>query len=101
MNHNGLADLGYSGPKFTWTNKRYGLMHIRERLDKGIANPMWTTLFPYATIIHLPINSFDHAHLLLTTSCPRRSSKPFKFEDFWAKYSSSLEVIKKKKILEC
>lgn len=38
MNQHGLVDLGFSGPKFTQTNKRQGNRHIRERLDKGIAN---------------------------------------------------------------
>lgn len=94
MNHNGLADLGYYGPKFTWSNKRHGNMHIHERLDRGIANSMWTLLFPDATILHLPINSSDYAPLLLNTSSPRKSSKPFKFEEFWARDTSSLEVIK-------
>lgn len=27
-----LIDLGYFGPKFTWTNKHRGLAHVKERL---------------------------------------------------------------------
>lgn len=38
MDQHDLADLGFSGPKFTLTNKRSGISHIREMIDRGIAN---------------------------------------------------------------
>lgn len=38
MNQKGMADLGFSGPKYTCSNKRYGKNHIKERLDRGVAN---------------------------------------------------------------
>jgi hypothetical protein len=34
----GAVDLGFTGSKFTWHNKRWGRHAIRERLDRGIAN---------------------------------------------------------------
>jgi hypothetical protein len=34
----GAVNLGYTGNKFTWCNKRLGKCCIRERLDRGIAN---------------------------------------------------------------
>lgn len=70
MDQNGLADLGYSSPKFTWSNKILGWGKIRVRLDRGIANSQRTLHFLNAKIIHLPINSLDDAptsfkHLLV------------------------------------
>jgi hypothetical protein len=47
-------DLGFSGPKFTWTNLRGVADLIQERLDKGWANSEWKTNFPEASIQHLP-----------------------------------------------
>ena len=34
----GTIDLGFSYPKFTWTNKRVGWANVRERLDRGLCN---------------------------------------------------------------
>jgi hypothetical protein len=34
----GVVNLGFSGNKFTWHNKRWGRQAIKERLDCGIAN---------------------------------------------------------------
>lgn len=43
----GLVDLGSSGPTFTWYNdrNRNGRFQIRERLDKGLTNGDWMSLF--------------------------------------------------------
>ncbi|CAL2271911.1 unnamed protein product [Prunus armeniaca] len=50
-----MCDLGFSGPKFTWTNKR-----IFERLDRSICNIQWRGLFLDAHVIHLPRMKSDH-----------------------------------------
>ena len=34
----GLFDLGYSGPAYTWTNKRFSSNPIYERLDRCLVN---------------------------------------------------------------
>ncbi|GMP46214.1 hypothetical protein CsSME_00014459 [Camellia sinensis var. sinensis] len=38
MDHCGMLDLGFSGPKFTWTNLRNTRALIRERLDRAWSN---------------------------------------------------------------
>jgi hypothetical protein len=58
-----LTDLGFSGPKYTWSNCREDLGFIKERLDRGFANQEWRDLFPEAVIVvelalgsdHLPV----------------------------------------------
>ena len=40
----GAIDLGFSGSKYTWSNKRSGWANIRERLDKGICNAYWQSM---------------------------------------------------------
>ena len=37
----GAIDLGFNGPRFTWSNKIIGLANIRERLDRGLCNVDW------------------------------------------------------------
>ena len=49
-----FLDLGFSGPKFTWTNKRPISSLILERLDGCFANPSWRMLYPEATVTQLP-----------------------------------------------
>ena len=40
-----MLDLGFSGPKFTWTNKRGIADLIQCRLDRCWANPAWKSFF--------------------------------------------------------
>jgi hypothetical protein len=40
-----LSDLGFSGPKYTWCNGRYGDDFSRERLDMAVANVEWIQYF--------------------------------------------------------
>lgn len=79
-------DLGHSGNKFTWWNKRWGKGAIRERLDHAIANPSWRLVFPKGTVFHLGAINSNHAPLLVDTNliedfCPR----PFRFEAIWVR----------------
>lgn len=67
MDHLGLIDLGSMGLPYTWTNCRHGRANIREKLDRGIVNADWRSLFPRASVKNLPITSSDHAPLLIDT----------------------------------
>ena len=90
------VDLGYSGNKFTWWNKRWGRGAIRERLDRAIASPSWRLSFPNASVFHLGAINSDHAPLLIDTNpaddfCPR----PFRFEAMWVRDLRCGGVIRK------
>lgn len=78
-------DLGFDGPKFTWTKKN-PIRHpnIKERLDRGLGNTEWNILFPRSEIHHLPRTKSDHCPILLEFETPTyKSTKPFKFEQMW------------------
>lgn len=49
-----LLDIGYSRPKFTWSNMRRGMANILERLDRAFCNQKWITTFPNCQVTHLP-----------------------------------------------
>ncbi|XP_035545422.1 uncharacterized protein LOC118348263 [Juglans regia] len=95
MNRFGFVDIGFNGPKYTWSNKRAGFNLIKERLDRGIANLEWIELFPNAYITTLTRDSSDHAPILLDTSKNHQSNKSFKFEEFWLRDPSIFITIKK------
>ncbi|KAA3470848.1 reverse transcriptase [Gossypium australe] len=80
-----LIDVGYSGNWFTWERGNLPKTNIRERLDRGVANVNWMSMFPEANIKHLVHSTSDHCPLLITTIKEEYISRPenFKFEAWW------------------
>ena len=60
-----MVDLGFSGPRFTWSNRRRVRSLIQERLDRFFVNPDWCTLYPNARVSHLTRVHSDHCLVLL------------------------------------
>ena len=85
LDYCGLMDLGFYGPKFTWTNKNLiWYRNIKERLDRSLGNAEWKLLFPRSEIHHLPHTKSNHCPILLDTDPTIfKSIKPFKFEHMW------------------
>lgn len=78
------SDLGYSRPKFTWTNCRGDGVFIKERLNRAVANKEWCEKFQAATVQVLAVCSSDHKPLVVDykeiTEERRIGKKGFKFE---------------------
>ena len=76
-----MIDLGFSGPKFTWSNKRGIDDLIQCRLDRCWANPEWKAHFAEANVTHLARANFDHCPLLLNLnlSLGEGNNRPFCF----------------------
>ena len=53
-----FLDLGFLGPKYTWSNLRQVINLILERIDRCFANLTWRILFPEAIVNHLPRKRF-------------------------------------------
>ncbi|XP_038984376.1 uncharacterized protein LOC103706536 [Phoenix dactylifera] len=68
---NGLADLGFTGPRFTWCNNRLGMARVWERIDRVYATPGWIQRFPDFWVRHLPRIASDHCPVLVWLSYPR------------------------------
>ncbi|KAL4318018.1 hypothetical protein GQ457_18G000980 [Hibiscus cannabinus] len=80
-----LSDIGYQGSWFTWEKGKFAGTNIRERLDRGVANEHWWSLFPSFTLSHMVNSLSDHCPLLLDT-IPTAGVIPrwhFKFEAAW------------------
>ncbi|KAA3484877.1 reverse transcriptase [Gossypium australe] len=80
-----LMDVGYSGNWFTWERGNLPETNIQERLDRGVANENWMSMFLEATIQHLVHSISDHCPLLITTKKEdnKKSWKTFKFKVWW------------------
>ncbi|XP_028071512.1 uncharacterized protein LOC114273895 [Camellia sinensis] len=94
LDHCGLIDMGFSGPRFTWNNCRQSGCFISERLDISLCNESWAQLFPNNKILHLPKLHSDHCPILLHTHAnpPPRAARPFRFETIWLS-DPSLSVV--------
>jgi hypothetical protein len=78
VKHCGLIDLGFNGPTYTWSNKRFSSAPTYERLDRCLANAEWCRLFPTSSLLHLPMMYSDHAPILLLPTSNREQPKnPF------------------------
>ena len=84
-----MIDLGFTGPKFTWTNKK-----VLERIDRGICNMSWRSLFSEAYAHHLPRTKSDHCPIKICLNSHHSFSpkhRPFCFEAMWLRH----EIFKK------
>lgn len=91
----GLVDLGFSGPKFTWCNKRHDGHLVFQRIDRFLANRDWLHLFPNASVSHLPRVKSDHNPIRFSSSLgsPSRSYRPFRCEKIWLSEPSFSSVV--------
>lgn len=82
----GLIDLGFSGPRFTWTNMRKGLANVQERLDRVLCSRRWLNSFSEVRVLHLPRTRSDHCPLMVHDGRQVRlphSTKLFHLQEAW------------------
>jgi len=70
-----LADLGYKGLDWTWEKRVRGGEFCRVRLDRALASPSWSALFPFASLEHLTAAKSDHCPILLNTELQTTSMR--------------------------
>lgn len=80
-----MIDLGFSGPRFTWTIRREVQGLIQERIDIIFVSPRWCLLYLEARVTHLTRCHSNHCPVLLEmqSGAPLFQVKPFKFQKFW------------------
>ncbi|KAG5599223.1 hypothetical protein H5410_030593 [Solanum commersonii] len=90
----GLMDLGFNGPKFTWSNQRGINFRIWKRLDMAMVNDNWLQNMPHTCITHLPSVGSDHCPLLMEmTARPDNCIKYFKFLNCWVDQPSFEDTV--------
>jgi exonuclease III len=97
LNACNMIDLGFSGPKYTWSNCHDMNSLIMERLDRVLANPDWKILFPEASVSHLTRTHSDHCPVLLNLcpNIPCMLPRPFRFESIWFSHVDFPSIVEK------
>ncbi|XP_062020794.1 uncharacterized protein LOC133737202 [Rosa rugosa] len=96
LDRNALLELKFTGPRFTWENKREEASEvIRERLDRVVGNAKWLCSWPDSLVYHEPRIGSDHCPLVVYAQ-PRitKAPKQFRFEASWSDDPECEEVIK-------
>ena len=77
-----FLDLGYSGPKFTWSKHYASGQSIWERLDRAFCTNDWLQMFVGTRVFHLSSTTSDHVPIWIAPYGldPPPTSKPFRFE---------------------
>jgi len=96
-----LVDLGFSGPKYTWNNRRQHGHNIQVRLDRAVANGQFTQLFDDVHVENIVTTSSDHFAIMLSISKHNQirhrevSSYNFRYEAAWSRAPDYLETVEK------
>jgi exonuclease III len=61
-----LMDLGFDGPKYTWSNQQDANSNIRVRLDRAVANSAFSQTFGECSVTNLITTSSDHYDILIS-----------------------------------
>lgn len=95
IDHCGMIDVGFVGPKHTWTNSHSINSLVLERIDRAWIKNDWLLAFPDSTVFHLPRMQSDHCPLLFSTSVctPCLGEKPFRFQPMWLSDLSFFDVV--------
>jgi hypothetical protein len=89
-----LVDMGYIGDLFTW---HWG--KIWERLDRAVANNLWSDLYPHATLINSEMTRSDHRPIVmgltyLADHHEGERGRKKRFEARWLQEDTVEEMIK-------
>ncbi|KAK1661452.1 hypothetical protein QYE76_049611 [Lolium multiflorum] len=95
----GLVDLGYTCPKYTWTNKQDADSNVRVRLDRAVANGAFTAMFDDCRVENVITSTSDHVALVISMgSFANPATRPpvqfgFRFEAAWLRSPEYKEVL--------
>ena len=93
-----LQVLGWCGVPFTWDNKQRGVVNVKARLDRALANEKFLELFEYMSVKHISSVESGHCYVMaelkstLTNGRPR-ASRAFRYDNVWQSHSDYDKVV--------
>jgi hypothetical protein len=91
-----MHDIGFTGTPWTFDNKQRGIRNVKVRLDRVVASPDWSNIYPQSYVRHLTSSRSDHCPILLTMehNCAMGSpSRPRRYEACWEREETLAEEI--------
>ncbi|XP_026417371.1 uncharacterized protein LOC113312852 [Papaver somniferum] len=89
-----LSDLGFSGNKFTWSNRQSEVDCIYARLDMALGNGYLLNQYGSSRVHHIDTIGSDHIPIILETNpLSYQGSKPYKYFKCWSSDPSVREII--------
>ena len=91
-----MMDIGFVGPRFTWTNRREVQALIQERIDRFFVNPSSCVVYPDVRITHLTRCHSDHClvFLKMQSRTQNRRIRPFRFQTGWLLDPSFFPIVR-------
>jgi hypothetical protein len=96
LSHCDLHDLGFSGLPWTYNNNQGGDRNVRVRLDRGVANSEWMSLWPNSNVLHLTSPQSDHKALLVEIRSSGEAlykNRIFRYEIMWERDENLSSVV--------
>lgn len=81
-----LFDLGFQGVPWTYNNKQEGDRNVKVRLDRAVACPQWSLLFPRCKVSHILSSRSDHCPIIIhLLGDPKvgKITKHLRYESYW------------------
>ena len=97
IENNGLIDLGFLGPRFTWVRGNTCDTCKSAKLDGALCNTSWRPRFPEGSVQHLIWCYSDHYSVLISPNgfAPvSKNAKPFQFKVAWTAHTQFEEFLK-------
>jgi len=89
-----LVDVVPKNRRYTWSNCRFGMGNIMERLDRFLINVVFLSSFSVVYASILSTSASDHYPIILTleTQCPL-GPIPFKYSSLWNWVPAVREIV--------
>jgi hypothetical protein len=92
-----LHNLGFSDDPWTFDNKQKDTRNVRVWLDRAVASPAWSEIYPNNMVRHLASSRSDHCPILLTFehNSGRKMQRPIsRYEACWENVASLSDEVK-------
>ena len=96
LNNYRMIDLGFSGPKFTWSNLHPFSQLVQEHIDRVFVNTEWYNIYLEASVTHLERAYSNHRTIVLRLNheVGVQFPQPFRFQPMWLSNPSFPSVVR-------